>query len=77
MVALDFGRVYLGWVNLQNMTRIAANFAANNAEAWGTPGDAAVKARYQELIANDARAINCAATGPDPGSDLRDGHRPG
>ena len=32
MVAIDFGRVYLGWVNLQNMTRIAANFAANHAD---------------------------------------------
>ena len=34
VVAIDFGRVYLGWVNLQNMARIAANYAANNADAW-------------------------------------------
>ena len=43
MVAIDFGRVYLGWVNTQNMVRIAANFAANNADAWGTPGDATIR----------------------------------
>jgi PKD repeat protein len=78
LVALDFGRVYLGWVNLQNMTRVAANFAANNAEAWGVPGDATVKARYQELIANDARAINCQPPDPIPdpifstGTDMGD-----
>ena len=66
LVALDFGRVYLGWVNVQNMARVAANFAANNADAWGVPGDAAIKARYQDLIANDARAINCVPPDPIP-----------
>jgi len=78
LVALDFGRVYLGWVNVQNMARVAANFAANNAEAWNAPGDATIKARYQELIANDARAINCVPPDPIPdpifatGTDLGD-----
>ena len=48
------------------MARIAANFAANNADAWGVPGDAAIKARYQDLIANDARAINCVPPDPIP-----------
>jgi Flp pilus assembly protein TadG len=28
LVALDFGGVYLGWINLQSMSRIAANLAA-------------------------------------------------
>jgi PKD repeat protein len=67
MVGIDFGRVYLGWVNLQNMTRIAANFAANNPEAWNAPGDLALQARYNELIQNDARAINCTTPDPAPG----------
>ena len=40
LTAIDFGRVFLGWVNLQQMTRIAANHAAEHASAWGTPGDA-------------------------------------
>jgi PKD repeat protein len=60
LIALDFGRVYLGWINLQSMTRIAANLAANNPDAWSGSGDAAVKARYQNQIMNDAAAINCA-----------------
>lgn len=59
LIALDFGRVYLGWVNLQSMTRIAANLAANNPDAWTGSGDASVKARYQNQILNDAAAINC------------------
>ena len=59
MVALDFGRIYLGWINLQNMTRIAANYAANNPEAWKAPGDAASQARYQNQIKEDAAATNC------------------
>jgi PKD repeat protein len=68
LAAIDFGRVYLGWVNLQQMTRIAADQAAANASAWGTPGDAAEHARYERNVLNDARAINC---------DLPDGNGDG
>jgi len=59
LTALDFGRVYLGWVNLQNMSRIAANIAANHPNAWTGGGDAAVKAEYRNQILADASATNC------------------
>ena len=59
LIALDFGRVYLGWINLQSMARIGANLAANNPNAWSGSGDAAIKARYQNQIKNDATANNC------------------
>lgn len=62
LVAIDFGRVYLGWINLQQMTRVAANYAAEHAKAWSTPDTAkkqTERARYQQLIDNDARLINC------------------
>ena len=59
LTGVDFGRVYLGYVNLQQMARLAANFAADHAKAWDATPDSDVQARYQELIANDARAINC------------------
>jgi PKD repeat protein len=59
LVALDFGRVYLGWINLQSMSRIAANLAANNPTAWQGAGDANVKAKYQSQIRSDALATNC------------------
>ena len=61
LIALDFGRVYLGWINLQSMTRIAANLAANNPTAWQGGGDADVQAKYQNQIRNDAAATNCTA----------------
>jgi len=59
LIALDFGRVYLGYINVQNMSRIAANFAANNPTAWGTTPDAAVQAQYRNQILADASATNC------------------
>ena len=62
LIALDFGRVYLGYINLQNMARIAANFAGNNPTAWdGTvvANDAVLKTKYYNQIIADAQAINC------------------
>src|SRR5688572_29815414 len=59
LIALDFGRVYLGWINLQSMARIGADLAANNPTAWSGSGDPKVKARYQNQIKNDATASNC------------------
>jgi PKD repeat protein len=66
LTALDFGRVYLGYINLQNMARIAANFAANNPDAWTASADPAVTAahqatqlRYKNQILGDAAATNC------------------
>src|SRR3954454_19107411 len=62
LIALDFGRVYLGYINLQNMSRIAANFAGNNPTAWdGTvvANDAVLKTKYYNQIIADAQAINC------------------
>jgi PKD repeat protein len=60
MIALDFGRVYLGYINLQNMARIAANFASNNPDAWGTTPDTATQTKYRNQILGDASATNCA-----------------
>src|SRR6476661_6404299 len=70
MAGLDFGRVYLGWINLNNTARIAANFAGQNAKAMAGSGpihDAAL-ARYRQLVTNDAQAINCKLN-PDPIKD--------
>jgi PKD repeat protein/general stress protein CsbA len=59
LVGIDFGRVYLGWVNLQNLTRIAANYAADHATAWVVPQDAVTLARYEKFVRNDAKLMNC------------------
>jgi PKD repeat protein len=64
LIAIDFGRVYLGWINLQQMTRVAANEAAEHASAWAPPIDTIERDRYRQKVENDARLINC--TLPDP-----------
>jgi PKD repeat protein len=70
LTAIDFGRVYLGWVNLQQMTRIAADYAAEHATSWGPPDSAAKqadRAAYQNKVRNDAEQINCKL--PDTDAD--------
>jgi len=64
LTALDFGRVYLGWINLQNMSRVAANFASNNPTAW-TSSDATAITRYRNQVIDDASKSNCQL---DPGT---------
>ena len=59
VAALDFGRIYLGYINVQNMARIAANYAANNPLAWGTTPDTDIQARYQSQVVEDSAATNC------------------
>lgn len=54
LMVLDFGRVYLGYINLQSMARTAANYAANNPVTWS-----ATPAKYRQQALNDASAINC------------------
>src|SRR5690242_12732831 len=59
LIALDFGRVYLGYINLQNMTRIAANYAANHPTAWSATPNTTDQTRYRNQILADATATNC------------------
>jgi hypothetical protein len=67
LFGLDFGRAFLGWVNLNNTVRIASNFASLNPNAWngGNP-DAVAQAEYVRLIEADAAGINCAMPNPLP-----------
>ncbi|HLA17271.1 MAG TPA: PKD domain-containing protein [Candidatus Limnocylindrales bacterium] len=65
LAAADFGRVYLGWINLQTMARTAANYAANNASGFQTSNPAVLN-RYQELVENDTAKINCTVPGTIP-----------
>jgi PKD repeat protein len=73
LTAIDFGRVFLGWVNLQQMTRIAANQAAEHASAWANPGDPVERNKYQQKVKNDARLINCTLPNPLPDPVLSGG----
>jgi hypothetical protein len=71
VMALDFGRVFFGWVSLQNAARVGASYAAAHADAWEAPlgglGKAAERSRYLANVQNDLQAINCSFTGvPQP-----------
>ena len=59
VIALDFGRIYLGYINVQNMARIAANEAANNPLAWSVTPDTAIQTQYRNKVLEDASATNC------------------
>jgi PKD repeat protein len=73
LMVIDFGRVYLGYVNVQSMARIAANYAANNASDLAPTPDSAVLAEYRRLVGNDARLINCELPTPLPGPVYAEG----
>ena len=68
LIALDFGRVFFGYVTLTNATRIGANYAASHPSAWGTPGNATEAAEYQALVKRDTDTANCTLlpSGPNP-----------
>ena len=61
---IDFGRVFLGWIALNNVAREAANFAAQNPLAWNTVNpDTSALTQYQTLVTNEAANINCQLSG--------------
>ncbi len=59
LIAIDFGRVYLGYVNLQSLARIAANYAANNPTVDWTNSSLGLVQSYERLVLDDATATNC------------------
>jgi len=62
MFGVDFGRAFLGWVNLQNASRLGANYASLHPDAnWGSAGDAD-RIKYTALINNDVGTTNCPLT---------------
>jgi Flp pilus assembly protein TadG len=61
LIAVDFGRVFLGWVSLNNAARVGANYAAANPQdTWGPGSD------YQVLMNDNVGAINCTRAPTDP-----------
>lgn len=64
LFGLDFGRVFLGWVSLNQAAREAANYAAMNPTAWTLPYNLAVQAEYSRLITTEVAGINCELVSP-------------
>lgn len=69
VMAVDFGRVFFGWVALQNAARIGADRAAQTWRAWPTADNAEEQlweSQYQALITHDLQAANCDYPTPHP-----------
>jgi hypothetical protein len=66
LFGLDFGRVFLGWVTLNQAAREAANYAAMNPTAWTLPYNIAVQTEYTRLVTIEATDINCSMPLPIP-----------
>jgi len=73
LFGLDFGRVFLGWVTLNQAAREAANYAAMNPTAWELPYNLTVQAEYARLVTTEASAINCTLESPVPAPQFPDG----
>jgi len=63
LLAIDFGRVFFGWVGINNASRIAANEAAWHPEAWEGSGSALLKSIYRNQVSLDLQSINCEPGG--------------
>ncbi len=73
LFGLDFGRVFLGWVSLNNAAREAANYAAMNPTAWTLPYNLSVQAEYSRLVQTEASSINCTLVSPVPAPTFASG----
>lgn len=74
--AVDFGRIFFGWVAVTNASRVAANYAATHPDAWAL-NNAAQKQEYEDLV-RDAGVDNCGlsdAANPIPPPAFPDGTR--
>jgi hypothetical protein len=65
LFAIDFGRVFLGWISLNNAARVGANYAAMHPHDWDTGTG---PAEYDTLMTDNLGAINCTPN-PDPAAD--------
>ncbi len=73
LFGLDFGRVFLGWVALNQAAREAANYAATNPNAWTLPYNLVVQAEYTRLVTTEATGINCTMGTPVPAPTFPNG----
>jgi hypothetical protein len=75
VMAIDAGRIFFGWVALQNASRIGADYAAGHADAWQGPITGLkqnVRDRYASIIVGDLQSLGCQSgfAVPDPNFDL-------
>jgi len=55
LFAIDFGRVFLGWISLNNAARVGANYAAMHPHDWDSGSG---PAEYDTLMADKGSSIH-------------------
>jgi PKD repeat protein len=73
LIAIDFGRVFLGWIELNNAARIAANYAASGQP----PLTGAQLTQYEAIVAKETVGINCDLPNPIPAPTFPSGNAVG
>lgn len=80
VMAIDFGRVFFGWIAIQNAARVGADVAAQRASAWPTgdnnSDEDAWVLDYQALISEDLQPLNCTHPTPHPDPTFDDADIP-
>ena len=77
VMAVDFGRVFFGWVGVQNAARIAANYAAQHPlDDYADTGSSDFQ-DYQDEVDADTTGINCDLPTPLPAPTFPGGTAPG
>lgn len=72
VMAIDFGRVFFGYVAIHNASRIGADYGASHADAWNGPPsgeEQAERDRFEDLVLGDLQSLNCTLPTPDPVPD--------
>jgi len=59
LIAIDFGRLFLGWITLNNMARVGANYAAMHPEGWRGLGGDPNPAEYNRLMLANMNTTDC------------------
>jgi PKD repeat protein len=62
LMTIDFGRVFLGWVTINNAARIAANYAATAQPPLVT----AQETQYRAIVGRETSGLNCTLPTPIP-----------
>jgi hypothetical protein len=68
LLAVDFGRVFFGWVALNNVTRIGANEAARFPGEWESGGTPDATDPYYARMLADMKSMNCDGDANDDGT---------
>ena len=57
LIVIDAGRLFYGYVALQNASRIAASYAADHADSW--PNGAPDQAEFVAMVQRETQNLSC------------------